>query len=147
MYLVPGDSSPAASVPASVPSGTMVPTSAAHDLEDTEGSPSPFRAAFGRARVEAHSAVGPSREPPGIEATPGRFEFEYRLVRRRGKRSADEADWNSLGRQGWELVGVTGKHAAFKRPLSRHRISRGRSAGPHDRRSRENRTISSPASA
>ena len=95
----------------------MVPTSAAHDLEDTEASPSPFRVAFGRARVEAHSAVGPSREPLGTEVAPGRLEYEYRLVRRCGKRSADEADWNALGRQGWELVGVTGKHAAFKRPL------------------------------
>ncbi len=95
----------------------MFRSSAIPDLESPEASSSPFRAAFGRARVEAHSATGPSREPLGGEISPERWEFEYRLVRRRGKRSADEADWNSLGREGWELVGVTGKHAAFKRPL------------------------------
>ncbi len=94
----------------------MFPTSAVHDLEDPEVSSSPFRVAFGRARIEAHSAAGQTRELGG-ESVPERLEFEYRLVRRRGKRSADEADWNFLGREGWELVGVTGKHAAFKRPL------------------------------
>lgn len=93
----------------------MPSSSAAHDLEDTEESPSPFRAAFGRARVEAQAAAGPSHEPLAVDAE--RPAWEYRLERRRGKRSADETDWNALGREGWELVGVTGKHAAFKRPL------------------------------
>ncbi|MEO5632451.1 hypothetical protein, partial [Gaiella sp.] len=50
-------------------------------------------------------------------SAPAQQLFEYRLEKRRGKRSADEADWNALGRKGWELVGLTHKHAAFKRPL------------------------------
>jgi hypothetical protein len=95
----------------------MPSSSSAHDLEDTEVSPSPFRAAFDRARVEASSAIAPTREPLDTADDPERPAFEYRLERRRGKRSADVADWNALGRSGWELVGVTGKHAAFKRPL------------------------------
>jgi hypothetical protein len=84
--------------------------------------PSPFRHAFGRARVEALAAGGLALEDER-EATTNESEsaahprFEYRLERRQNKRSADEADWNALGRQGWELVGVTGKHAAFKRAL------------------------------
>ena len=78
-------------------------------------SHSPFRAAFDRARVEAQAAAGPSHEP--LSGGAERSAFEYRIERRRGKRSADEADWNALGLEGWELVGVTGKHAAFKRPL------------------------------
>ena len=86
---------------------------AAHDLDGPEVSPSPFRTAFGRARSEAlQGAGGPlSADQPAM----GPERFEYRLERRRGKRSADEADWNALGRKGWELVGVTLKHAAFKR--------------------------------
>lgn len=99
----------------------MHPASAAHDLEDTEALPSPFRAAFGRARVEARAATGPPSEPLGVEVE--RPAFEYRLERRRGKRSADEAAWNDLGRKGWELVGVTDRHAAFKR-RRRGRLSR-----------------------
>jgi len=43
--------------------------------------------------------------------------LEYRLERRRRRRAAEEASWNALGRRGWELVDVTGKHAAFKRRL------------------------------
>ena len=87
----------------------------ARDLVDPEESPSPFRTAFGRARNEAlQGAGGPlsaDRAATGIQ------QFEYRLERRRGKRAADVADWNALGRKGWELVGVTHKHAAFKRPV------------------------------
>jgi len=93
----------------------MPSSPAAREIEDTEVSPSPFRAAFDRARLEAYAAPGPSHEPLS-DAQP-RPTFEYRLERRRGKRSADEADWNALGREGWELVGVTKKHAVFKRPL------------------------------
>ncbi len=81
-------------------------------FEDPEATSSPFRAAFGRARLEALSATE-SREHAGVEHA----RFEYRLLKRRGKRSADEADWNALGRKGWELVGVTAKHAAFKRSV------------------------------
>ena len=43
--------------------------------------------------------------------------FEYALLKRGKKRSAEETLWNALGLEGWELVGVTGKHAAFKRRL------------------------------
>jgi hypothetical protein len=85
-------------------------------------SPSPFRHAFGRARVEAIAAGGLMLEDEPLAATsesesPAHPRFEYRLERRRKKRSADEADWNAFGRRGWELVGVTRKHAAFKRAL------------------------------
>ena len=93
----------------------MPSSSAAHDLEDTEVPPSPFRVAFGRARIEALSATGTARESRGVEGASQRPEFRYRLLKRRGKRSAEEAAWNRLGRKGWELVGVTSKHAAFKR--------------------------------
>ena len=98
----------------------MTTTSAAPEDENTEASPSPFRDAFGRARVEALAAGGLAleQEPQALESERHRAtRFEYRLERRRGKRSADQADWNALGRDGWELVGVTGKHAAFKRLL------------------------------
>ena len=90
-------------------------SSAAREIEDIGVSPSPFRAAFDRARIEAYAAPGPSHEP--LADVRLRPTFEYRLVRRSGKRSADEVDWNTLGRNGWELVGVTRKHAAFKRLL------------------------------
>ena len=73
----------------------------------------PFRAAFGRARIEAlaGTALGRDAEARGDDL-PG---FEYALLKRDKKRSADEELWNALGLEGWELVGVTGKHAAFKR--------------------------------
>jgi hypothetical protein len=92
----------------------MESTGAAHEIDDPEVSPSPFRTAFDRARSEALQGPGgplasDSRQLPEL------WRFEYRLEKRRGKRSADEADWNALGRSGWELVGLTGKHAAFKR--------------------------------
>ena len=93
----------------------MPSSNVAQDFEDPEVSPSPFRAAFGRARIEALSAAGPARESLGAEGVRQRPEFRYRLLKRRGKRSAEEDAWNRLGRKGWELVGVTSKHAAFKR--------------------------------
>jgi hypothetical protein len=87
---------------------------AAHEIDDPEVSASPFRTAFDRARSEAlQGPGGPLASDP--RPLPEVWQFEYRLEKRRGKRSADEADWNALGRRGWELVGLTGKHAAFKR--------------------------------
>jgi len=92
----------------------MEPTGAAHELDDPEVSPSPFRRAFDRARNEALQGTGgPLASDP--RPLPEVSQFEYRLEKRRGKRSADVADWNELGRKGWELVGVTQKHAAFRR--------------------------------
>ena len=90
----------------------MDSAAAAQPLDAPEMSPSPFRTAFDRARSEALQGPG----GPIAAAEPRRF--EYRLVKRSGKRAADEADWNALGRRGWELVGITRKHAAFKRPLA-----------------------------
>lgn len=83
----------------------------AQSLDLPEVSPSPFREAFDRARSEALQGTG------GPIAALDVPTFEYRLVKRSGKRSADETDWNALGRNGWELVSVTRKHAAFKRAL------------------------------
>jgi len=94
----------------------MESTGAAHELDEPEVSPSPFRTAFDRARSEALQGPG---GPLAADQRPVRevSQFEYRLEKRQGKRSADEADWNALGRRGWELVGLTGKHAAFKRRI------------------------------
>lgn len=84
-----------------------------HAHRDPEGPAgsgrTPFRAAFSRARVESLAAGG---VPVHVE--PLRV-FEYRIEKRRGKRKADVVRWNALGRAGWELVGVTKKHATFKR--------------------------------
>ena len=84
-----------------------------HAHRDPDGpldpAPTPFRAAFSRARVESHAAGG---VPVHVE--PLRV-FEYRIEKRRGKRKADVVLWNKLGLAGWELVGVTKKHATFKR--------------------------------
>ncbi len=103
-------------VPPSVGSVVMDSAGAARELDGPEVPPSPFRSAFDRARNEAlQGAGGPLSPDP--QPRQGIQRFEYRLERRRGKRSADEADWNALGRKGWELVGVTRKHAAFKRPV------------------------------
>jgi len=68
----------------------------------------------GRARIEALSATESAREQVGDVALE-RPELEYRLLKRRGKRSAEETAWNKLGKKGWELVGVTSTHAAFRR--------------------------------
>lgn len=84
-----------------------------HAQRDPDGplepDDSPFRAAFSRARGESGAA---GALPVHVE--PFRL-FEYRVDRRRGKRKADVAAWNALGLEGWELVGVTRKHATFKR--------------------------------
>ena len=92
----------------------MSAASTGHEFDEPEVSPSPFRAAFGRARIEALAGTGLGRDAEsGDEAVA----FEYALLKRGKKRSADETLWNALGLEGWELVGVTGKHAAFKRRL------------------------------
>ena len=91
----------------------MSAASTGHEFDEREVPPSPFRAAFGRARIEALAGTGLGREAePGGDDLPA---FEYALLKRGKKRSADEELWNALGLEGWELVGVTGKHAAFKR--------------------------------
>jgi hypothetical protein len=95
----------------------MTSTSAAHEFEDPEVASSPFRVAFGRARFEALSSDGPARVPHHDVAGEPQS-FEYRLVKRRGKRSVEEVAWNELGLEGWELIGVTGKLAAFKRRVA-----------------------------
>jgi hypothetical protein len=93
----------------------MSAASTGHEFDEHEVSPSPFRAAFGRARIEALAGTGVGREAEaGVEELPA---FEYALLKRRKKRSADELLWNAFGLEGWELVGVTGKHAAFKRRI------------------------------
>ena len=72
--------------------------------------PTPFRAAFARARGESLAAGGlPVRDSART--------FEYRIVKRRSTRKADTSAWNALGRDGWELVDVTSRHATFKREL------------------------------
>jgi hypothetical protein len=85
-------------------------------LGDPEAGSSPFRTAFGRARIEALTATSQLREPRD-RTSANDADFEYRLLKRKGKRSAEEACWNALGREGWELVAVTRRHAAFKRRL------------------------------
>jgi len=93
----------------------MSAASTGHEFDEREVSPSPFRSAFGRARIEALAGTGVGREADvGGDEVPV---FEYALLKRDKKRSADEELWNALGLEGWELVGVTGKHAAFKRRI------------------------------
>ena len=93
----------------------MSAASTGEEFDDDGVSPSPFRAAFGRARIEALAGTGVGRDADvGGDDVPV---FEYALLKRDKKRSADEELWNALGLDGWELVGVTGKHAAFKRRI------------------------------
>ena len=115
MHLAGGDGCSAEAHGCSLGSGAMSAARTGEDLDDDGVSPSPFRAAFGRARIEAlaGTALGHDAEAR-VDDLPG---FEYALLKRDKKRSADEELWNALGLDGWELVGVTGKHAAFKRRL------------------------------
>jgi hypothetical protein len=100
----------------------MPTTSTGEDLDEYEVPPSPFRAAFGRARIEALAGTGVGRE--AAEDDRAQAAFEYALLKRGKKRSAEEELWNALGLEGWELVGVTGRHAAFKRRLTDGLVSR-----------------------
>jgi hypothetical protein len=94
----------------------MSAASTGEGFDEDEASSSPFRAAFGRARIEALAGTGVGREAEaGDEERPM---FEYALLKRGKKRSLEEELWNALGLEGWELVGVTDKHAAFKRRLA-----------------------------
>jgi hypothetical protein len=77
---------------------------------------SPFHSAFSQARRESRGAgieMIRSKDPDPME--PERPTYEVRIEKRSGKRSADTARWNELGRQGWELVSVVGKKAYFRR--------------------------------
>jgi len=105
----------AAPCPYWVGSVAVYPTRPEEQFDGPEAAASPFRTAFGRARIEAFTATDQTRESP--QGGGERAEFEYLLLKRRGKRSAEESAWNALGCEGWELVGVTDRHAAFKRLL------------------------------
>lgn len=82
--------------------------------------PSAFRDAFDRARLE--SLGGDAELPDELTEAPvgagSRRRFEVRIERRRSRRADLEA-WNRLGERGWELVGVTGRHAFFRRERTR----------------------------
>lgn len=75
-----------------------------------------FRAAIGRARLEA-LGVDPDALPAQTDVS-GRRRFEVRIEKRRSRRADLEA-WNRLGAKGWELVTVTRKHAFFRRERAR----------------------------
>jgi hypothetical protein len=57
-----------------------------------------------------------------------RAEFEYRLLNRSKKRSAEEAAWNELRRKGWELVVLTDAKRRLRAPALRARIRSSRNA-------------------
>ncbi len=116
MHLAGGDGCSVEVRECSLGSVAMSAASTGEDFDDHRVSPSPFRAAFGRARIEALAGtggLGRDADPVGDDLPV----FEYALLKRGKKRSAEEELWNALGLEGWELVGVTGKHAAFKRRL------------------------------
>jgi hypothetical protein len=115
MHLGGGDGCSSTVRERSLGSSAMSAASTGQEFDEQQVSPSPFRAAFGRARIEALAGTGVGRD---TEAGDESVAFEYALLKRGKKRSADETLWNALGLEGWELVGVTGKHAAFKRPLT-----------------------------
>ena len=75
---------------------------------------SPFRAAFADARREASYALGAAADPVANTGWDG-ARFEARIEKRLGSRAKDTTRWNALGRDGWELVAVDGKHAFFRR--------------------------------
>jgi len=94
---------------------------------DIVDAPSPFRAAFAKAREEGTAVVeSQGLDRPELqrvtsdEERAGRCEppadrFEVRIEKRRGKRSADTEHWTDLGAEGWELIAVVGKEAYFRR--------------------------------
>jgi hypothetical protein len=77
--------------------------------------PTSFRTTVAEARreiVAREGVPGPLAESDGQK----RRSFEVRIEKRRSRR-LDESQWNKLGRDGWELVAVSGKHAYFRRGL------------------------------
>jgi hypothetical protein len=104
------------------------PVVAVSELIDTPPEPgdaTSFRSAFSRARDAARDVpdrpepAAPLRPVAGVVVPPPApvrpAVFEVRIERRRGKRARETARWNELGRKGWELVAVEGKHAFFRR--------------------------------
>lgn len=93
--------------------GEGVVVSIRETVED--GEPEVHASSF---RVAVAQARGGTRGSGPISALTmpelGR-QFEVRRVKRRGKDDVER--WNALGRAGWELVAVAGKHAYFRREL------------------------------
>jgi hypothetical protein len=95
--------------------GSRFMHSARHEeTKSGTGGASPFRAAFAEARREATRTLGAADDAAVEDAWAG-ARFETRIQKRLGSRSRDQARWNELGRSGWELVAVNGKHAFFRR--------------------------------
>ncbi len=117
----------------------MQPQSAHHDPgRGISPGGSSFRDAFSRARLEALDASGtePASDASAAAAPPRKKRakrphhaaaaataahvFAYRIEKRRGSRKQQQAAWNALGQEGWELVALSPKHATFKRAGIRH---------------------------
>jgi hypothetical protein len=88
--------------------------------EDTDqqldpAAATPFRAAFAEARRETRRTPAVAADADqAVHEWDGTW-FEVRIQKRLGTRSAETSRWNKLGRKGWELVAVDGKHAFFRR--------------------------------
>ena len=116
MHLAGGDGSPAELRSALARLGSDVCGEHRPRVRRARGVAVPFSRCVrpGADRGARRDGLSAARLMPASRTLPV---FEYALLKRGKKRSAEETLWNALGLEGWELVGVTGKHAAFKRRL------------------------------